>query len=80
LPILNGSTFAQSPREFVLMRLMMQIAKFAIKKRQVKIWASKHDNNGQAKSAHIDWPILTFWLTYFGMMFAILCGLISAGM
>jgi hypothetical protein len=80
LPILNGSTFAQSPREFVLMRLMMQIAKFAIKKRQVKIWASNHDNNGQAKSAHIDWPILTFWLTYFGMMFAILCGLISAGM
>ena len=62
------------------MRLMTQIAKFAIKKRQVKIWASKDDNNGHAKSAHIDWPILTFWLTYFGMMFAILCGLISAGM
>jgi hypothetical protein len=76
---LNGSTFAHSPSKIVLELLLMQVGKFATKKRQIKICAHKSDNYGQAKSAQIDWPILTFWLTYFGIMFAILCGLISAG-
>jgi hypothetical protein len=58
--------------------LLMQVAKSVTKKRQVKIWAHKSENNGQGTSAQIDWPILTFWLTYFGIMSAILCGLISA--
>jgi hypothetical protein len=57
----------------------MQLAKFATKKRQIKISPYNDDYNGQVKSPRIDWPILTFWLTYFGIMSAVLCGLISAG-
>jgi hypothetical protein len=60
-------------------RLLMQRTKFAIKKRQLKISHYIDDQNGRVKSPPIDWPILTFWLTYFGIMSAVLCGLISAG-
>jgi uncharacterized membrane protein len=67
------------PKQKLQLRLPMQIAKFAIKKRQLKTWPYKDDTNSEIKSAHIDWPILTFWLTYFGIMFAILCGLIAGG-
>jgi len=61
-------------------QLAMQMAKLAFKKRQLETSRYKDHNNAQVKSVHIDWPILTFWLTYFGIMFGILCGLISAGM
>jgi hypothetical protein len=57
----------------------MQMTKFAIKKRQIKIFPYNDDHNGQVKPPPIDWPILTFWLTYFGIMSAVLCGLISTG-
>ena len=60
-------------------QLAMQMAKLAFKKRQLETSRYKDHNNAQVKSVHIDWPILTFWLTYFGIMFGILCGLISAG-
>jgi len=45
----------------------MQMTKFAIKKRQIKIFPYNDDHNGQVKPPPIDWPILTFWLTYFGI-------------
>jgi uncharacterized membrane protein len=61
-------------------QLAMQMAKLAFKKRQLETSRYKDHNSVQVKSPHIDWPILTFWLTYFGIMFGILCGLISAGM
>jgi hypothetical protein len=35
------------------------------------------------KSSHpesIDWPIVTFWLTYLGMVFGIICAFISDGL
>jgi hypothetical protein len=67
-----------TPEPNCVRRLLMQITKFAIKKRQIKISPYNDDYNGQVKSPPIDWPILTFWLTYFGIMFAVLCGLISA--
>jgi hypothetical protein len=51
----------------------MAIAKFTVINRQLK--TRPYDN---AQPAHIDWPILAFWLTYFGIMFGIFCGLISA--
>ncbi|HEY1234106.1 MAG TPA: hypothetical protein VGH22_12085 [Candidatus Binatia bacterium] len=57
----------------------MQQTKFAIKTRQTKMAPYNHDYNGQVKFPPIDWPILTFWLTYFGIMAAVFCGLISAG-
>jgi len=57
----------------------MQVTKFFIKKSQMKISFNNNDHNGQVESPLIDWPILTFWLTYFGIMSAVLCGLISAG-
>ena len=57
----------------------MQLTKIAIKKRQIKISPYNDDYNGHVKSPPIDWPILTFWLTYLGIMSAVLCGLISAG-
>ena len=57
----------------------MQLTKFAIKKRQINISAYNEDYNGQVKSRPVDWPILTFWLTYFGIMAAVFWGLISAG-
>ena len=49
----------------------MQVAKFAIKKRQLKMSPYNHDYNGQVKLPPIDWPILTFWLTYFGILSAV---------
>jgi hypothetical protein len=58
----------------------MQLTKIATKKRQTKISPYNDDYNGQVKLSPIDWPILTFWLTYFGIMSAVFCGLISAGM
>jgi hypothetical protein len=54
----------------------MQVTKFSIKKSQMKISFNNDDHNGQVESPLIDWPILTFWLTYFGIMSAVLCGLI----
>jgi uncharacterized membrane protein len=32
-----------------------------------------------SQPAKIDWPILTFWLTYFSMVFGILYAFISEG-
>jgi len=32
-----------------------------------------------SQSTNINWPIVTFWLTYFGMIFGILYALISEG-
>jgi len=57
----------------------MRISKAAVKKCQVKTWPHKDDDNAHVQSAQIDWPILAFWLTYCGIMFGILCGLIAGG-
>jgi uncharacterized membrane protein len=59
-------------------QLAMWMAKLAFKKHQLKTPWSKDHNSAQVKSVHTDWPILTFWLTYFGIMLGVLCGLISA--
>jgi hypothetical protein len=61
-------------------RLVVQVTKFAVKKRQLKMSPYNRDYNGQLRFPPIDWPILTFWLTYLGILFAVFCGLISAGM
>ena len=58
----------------------MQLTKYAIKKRQIKIAPYNDADDDQVKLPPTDWPILTFWLTYFGIMAAVFCGLISAGM
>jgi hypothetical protein len=55
-------------------------SEIGLQKAPVDDWQYKDHNDPQVKSAQIDWPILTFWLTYFGIMFGILCGIISAGM
>jgi hypothetical protein len=34
--------------------------------------------SSQAES--IDWPVITFWLTYLGMVFGIICAFISDGL
>jgi hypothetical protein len=55
----------------------MRISKAVVKKCQVKTWPHKDDDDAHVHSTQIDRPILAFWLTYFGIMFAILCGLIA---
>jgi hypothetical protein len=47
---------------------------FTIINRPLKAKPYEHHDNAQPKAEHINWPILTFWLTYFGIMFGILCG------
>jgi hypothetical protein len=70
----------RSSQQIVLEPLLMPLTKIAIKTRQLKESSYNKNDNAQLKPAEIDWPILTFWLTYFGIMFAILCGVISRGM
>jgi hypothetical protein len=60
------------------LRVSMAIAKLIVTNRQLKTWPCEHHNN--ARSVYIDWPILAFWLTYLGIMFGILYGVISAAM
>jgi uncharacterized membrane protein len=60
------------------LRLSIAIARLIVADRQLKTEPYERHKNAKTIAAHIDWPILAFWVTYFGIIFGILCGLISA--
>jgi len=80
--MLTGPSFAQSKKQVASdggatrLRLSMAITKLMVTNSQLKTGPYEHHNNARSKSVNIDWPILAFWLTYFGIMFGILCGVI----
>jgi hypothetical protein len=76
---LPGPSFAQGiAADGGVTRLKLSTAiAFTIINRPLKAKPYEHHDNAQPKAAHINWPILAFWLTYFGIMLGILCGIIS---